>query len=66
MATSPWSLTFDDGAGSSEFMRFRKGAMATFFFPLIRKEDYQAFRRILGNDLPETFDAWANRIACAQ
>jgi hypothetical protein len=37
--------------------------MPGFFFPLIRPEDYQAFRDILGDDIPDAFDKWANHIA---
>jgi hypothetical protein len=34
--------------------------MAIFFFPSIKRDDYNAFRRIVGSDLPYTFDEWAN------
>jgi hypothetical protein len=32
--------------------------MATFYQPLIRSEDYQAFRRLLQADLPDSFEVW--------
>jgi hypothetical protein len=34
--------------------------METRFLPLIGSEDYDAFRRLLNPDLPDTFDAWFN------
>jgi hypothetical protein len=37
--------------------------MPGLFFPLIRPEDYQAFSDILGDDIPDSYDKWADRIA---
>ncbi|HXQ15634.1 MAG TPA: hypothetical protein VN814_13520 [Caulobacteraceae bacterium] len=34
--------------------------MATTYFATIRKEDYEAFRRLLGHHLPDTYDEWTN------
>jgi hypothetical protein len=34
--------------------------MAIFFVPSIKSDDYDAFRRIIGSDLPDSFDVWAN------
>ncbi len=34
--------------------------MATFYVPVISSaEDYDAFKRILNNQIPDTFDAWS-------
>jgi hypothetical protein len=34
--------------------------MATVFRALIRREDYETFRRILQSDLASTYDVWLN------
>ena len=33
--------------------------MATTWLPIIRREDYEAFRGLLGNNLPDTYDEWS-------
>lgn len=33
--------------------------MATRFAPLILRDDYDAFRRLLNDDLPNTYDEWS-------
>lgn len=33
--------------------------MAIFFLPSIKTEDYDAFRRIINADFPDTLDVWA-------
>jgi hypothetical protein len=33
--------------------------MATHYSPIIRSEDYEAFRNLINADMPGTFDAWA-------
>lgn len=35
--------------------------MATFFVAGISPEHYDSFRRLLGRELPDSFDAWAYR-----
>jgi hypothetical protein len=37
--------------------------MPGLFYPLIRPEDYQVFKAILGDDIPDSFDEWIDRIA---
>ena len=37
--------------------------MAIYFLPSIKCEDYDAFRRIIYPDFPDTFDEWANDIS---
>lgn len=32
--------------------------MATQYLPLIRKEDFEAFKRLLGANLPDAYDGW--------
>jgi len=32
--------------------------MATIYLPLIRKEDFETFKRLLGPNLPDTYDGW--------
>lgn len=32
--------------------------MATWFIPTIAKTDYESFRRVLGRNLPDTYDEW--------
>jgi gluconate kinase len=32
--------------------------MATQYLPIIREEDYEAFRRLLGQNLPGAYDDW--------
>lgn len=32
--------------------------MATTFSPIIKEDDYDAFRRIINADMPDTFDDW--------
>ena len=32
--------------------------MATFYYPIIAAKDYDAFKRILKNHLPDTYNAW--------
>jgi hypothetical protein len=34
--------------------------MATQYLPIIQQKDFEAFRRILGNDIPDTYDEWCN------
>jgi hypothetical protein len=35
--------------------------MATTYFAIIRKEDYETFRSILGHYLPDAYDEWRRR-----
>lgn len=37
--------------------------MATTYLPIINSEDYQAFRRILGPNLPDAYDDWRQLIS---
>lgn len=37
--------------------------MAIFTLPIIRREQYDAFRRDLGPDLADTYDEWAKLFA---
>ncbi len=32
--------------------------MGTYFFPLIRREDFEAFRRVMKGEFPATFEKW--------
>lgn len=32
--------------------------MATQYLPLIHEKDFEAFRRLLGPNLPDTYDGW--------
>jgi hypothetical protein len=37
--------------------------MVTIYLPRIKPENYQAFRAILTNDIPEAFEKWERMIA---
>lgn len=46
-----------DFKGDPSFL-FARRTMLPIFFPLIASQDYEAFRDILGSDLPGTYDEW--------
>ena len=33
--------------------------MVDTFLPIIRKSDHKAFRRLMGNNIPDTYDEWS-------
>jgi hypothetical protein len=33
--------------------------VATTYSPIIKKDDYDAFRSLINSDMPDTFDEWA-------
>ncbi len=37
--------------------------MAIYFLPTIKREDYDAFRRIIYPDFPDSFEEWANELS---
>ena len=37
--------------------------MAIFFLPAIKPRDYDAFRRIINADFPDTIDGWAYEVS---
>ena len=37
--------------------------MATRYLPIIQSGDYETFRRMLGRDIPDTYDEWCNLMA---
>ncbi len=36
--------------------------MATFYNPLLDPQNYEAFRGLLGNEIPQTFKEWERRV----
>jgi hypothetical protein len=35
--------------------------MSTFFFPKLDASNYQSFRRLINDEMPETFNEWSQR-----
>jgi hypothetical protein len=40
--------------------------MPIFDMPIIRKDDYESFRRLLKDDIPDTYEKWVYRQTCTR